>query len=333
MPPVVSEALAPEQEDRDKMPTKRPTSPVEIQLWRRLRRGVVAIVGLVAATAVGVVFVSCGRGSPPSAPALHQVGQLELSGDGSRFDYASLDAGRGLLFLAHLGASEVIEVDVHAHRVVRTISGLSQVHGVLVVPQRHQVYATATGSNEMITLDEDTGVELGRARTGEYPDGLAYDAVHATVWTTNETGGSETVIDAATYRARGTVELGGEVGNVAYDPGSGMMLVDVQSDNSLAVIDPATLAVVRRVPLPGCDHDHGLALDPVDRLAFIACDGNAVLLHPRPEQLAGHRDTHRGPRPRCPGLRPAGPPPLPRRRKRLGEHPGQPQPTADTHPP
>jgi DNA-binding beta-propeller fold protein YncE len=32
------------------------------------------------------------------------------------------------------------------------------------------------------------------------------------------------------------------------------------------------------VPLPGCDHDHGLALDPVTRLAFVACDGNATLL-------------------------------------------------------
>jgi DNA-binding beta-propeller fold protein YncE len=130
----------------------------------------------------------------------------------------------------------------------------------------------------MVALDEDTGAELGRAPTGKYPDGLAYDPQQGTVWTTNESGGSETVIDAVTYRVRGTVGLGGEAGNVAYDPESRMMLVDVQSHNSLAVIDPATLTIVRQVPLPGCQHDHGLALDPVDRLAFVACDGNATLL-------------------------------------------------------
>jgi DNA-binding beta-propeller fold protein YncE len=56
------------------------------------------------------------------------------------------------------------------------------------------------------------------------------------------------------------------------------MLVDVQTCNELAVIDPATLAVTRRVPLPGCDHDHGLTLDPAHRLAFVACDANATLL-------------------------------------------------------
>lgn len=32
------------------------------------------------------------------------------------------------------------------------------------------------------------------------------------------------------------------------------------------------------MPLPGCNHDHGLVLDPVRHLAFIACDANAALL-------------------------------------------------------
>jgi DNA-binding beta-propeller fold protein YncE len=220
------------------------------------------------------------RSHPPSKLALplRHVSDLTLPGDTSRFDYASLDASRGLLFIAHLGAGEIIEVDVHANRVVRTITHLPDVHGVLVVPRLHRVYATATGENTMAAIDEDTGQILTRTPTGAYPDGLAYDPRHNTVWTTNETGGSETAIDAATGTPRGTVPLGGEAGNVAYDPVIGHVLADVQGRNTLVVIDPATHAVTRRVPLPGCDHDHGLALDPADRLAFIACDGNAALL-------------------------------------------------------
>lgn len=46
----------------------------------------------------------------------------------------------------------------------------------------------------------------------------------------------------------------------------------------LAELDPTTLAVTRRVPLPGCDHPHGLSLDPAARLGFVACDANATLL-------------------------------------------------------
>jgi len=229
-----------------------------------------------------VVTVAVVRSRPPApvgpALALRTVGQISLPGDTSRFDYASLDPQRGLLFIAHLGASEVVEVDVRANRVVRTIRNVSEVHGVLVVPALHRVYATATGSNQMISLDENTGAVLTTSPTGDYPDGLAYDPHRNTVWTTNETGRSETVIDAATGAVRGTVILGSDVGNVVYDPQTDRMMVDAQSRNELAVIDPTTLGITRHVALPGCEHDHGLALDPANRLAFIACDANATLL-------------------------------------------------------
>ncbi|KZM27991.1 hypothetical protein ST47_g866 [Ascochyta rabiei] len=91
-----------------------------------------------------------------------------------------------------------VEVDVHARQVVRTISNLSQVHGVLVVPDLRRVYVTATGENRLVILDEDTGAVIGQAPTGDYPDGIAYDPTRGAVWTTNETGGTETVVDAVT---------------------------------------------------------------------------------------------------------------------------------------
>lgn len=234
----------------------------------------------VVVAAMSMLVVACSSAPAPSSPLpLRPAGEVALPGDGSRFDYASLDSARGFLFIAHLGASEVIEVDVHANSVVRTIPNLSQVHGVLVVPERHRVYTTATGENRMVVLDEDTGAELSRTPTGEYPDGLAYDPKRGAVWTTNETGGTETVIDAGTAAVRGTVDLGGEVGNVAYEPATDrMVVVVVQGRGDLAVIEPATLAVSRRIGLPGCDHPHGLALDPAAGAAFVGCDANATLL-------------------------------------------------------
>jgi DNA-binding beta-propeller fold protein YncE len=256
------------------------TTPASRRSRRRWLTATLAVAVATVVVVVALVAVILVRHRPPSTVALplHKVGELTLPGDSSRFDYASLDPDRGLLFIAHLGASQVIEVDTHASRVVRVIGGLDDVHGVLVVPSRHRVYATASSANRMVTLDEDTGQQLAQAPTGDYPDGLAYDPDHHTIWTTNESGGSETVIDADTNQIRGTVALGGDAGNVYYDPTTKQILVDVQTRNELVVIDPATLTVTRRVPLPGCDHDHGLALDPTHRLAFVACDANATLL-------------------------------------------------------
>lgn len=83
-------------------------------------------------------------------------------------------------------------------------------------------------------------------------------------------------------RRVGTIRLGGEVGNVAFGAGppggSPSVLVDVQSSNELASINPVTRVVERRRSLPGCSHDHGLALLPSARLGFTACDANATLL-------------------------------------------------------
>ena len=240
----------------------------------------VGAAGTLVAIALAMTVVVLVQHRPPQVVPLplHPAGHIPLPGDNSRFDYASLDPEHGLLFIAHLGASEVIEVDVHTDKVVRVIGGVADVHGVLVVPARHRVYATATGTNQMVTIDEDTGEQLAKAPTGGYPDGLAYDPDQHTIWTTNESGGSETVIDADTGQVRGTVQLGREAGNVYYDTAARQMLVDVQTRNELAAVDPGTLTVTRRVPLPGCDHDHGLALDPAHRLGFVACDGNATLL-------------------------------------------------------
>jgi DNA-binding beta-propeller fold protein YncE len=243
---------------------------------RMIRR--LAVVIAVTVVAAACVSKANQHSDPGPDLPLRPVAEIPLPGDTSRFDYASLDAQRGLLFVAHLGASEVVEIDVNAGRVVRTIPNVSHVHGVLVVGSLNRVYATATGADQVLMIDESTGEVLGQAATGHYPDGLAYDPRRNTVWTTNEAAGTETVVDAARLQPRGTVALGGEVGNVGYEPDSDRLLVALQGTNDLAVIDPAALTVVRRVGLPGCEHPHGLTIDSQNRLAFVACDHNATLV-------------------------------------------------------
>jgi DNA-binding beta-propeller fold protein YncE len=75
-----------------------------------------------------------------------------------------------------------------------------------------------------------------------------------------------------------TISLGGEVGNTQYDPVSKHIFVNVQSANQLIEIDPHTDAIVARHALPGADHNHGLLIEPKERLAIIACEGNNKLL-------------------------------------------------------
>jgi DNA-binding beta-propeller fold protein YncE len=211
-----------------------------------------------------------------SALPLKQVARVPLSGPSVRFDYTSLDPGANKLYIAHMDAGQLLVLDVRSRRVVRTIAAPG-VHGVIAVPQLRRVYASATDAREVLTLDSRTGKVIARAPAGEYPDGLAYDAVERHVFVSDESGGVETVLNAGGHRIA-TISLGGEAGNVQYDSGSRRVLADVQTRNDIAVIDPRTNQIVRRVALPGCSHDHGLLIDASRRLAFVACDGNAKLL-------------------------------------------------------
>ncbi len=206
---------------------------------------------------------------------LLQVGLVRLPGTSSRFDYAELDPGTHRLWIAHLGDDVVDEVDTAAAAVVRTVSDLAGATGVIVVPALHRVFVSTPGTAEVAALDEDTGTVLARTPAGSYPDGLAYVPSTGQVWVSDQSGGVETVLDGASGARVATVELGGEAGNVRYDAAGDRVLVDVQTRDEVVAIDPRTRTVQARVRLPGCDHDHSLALDR-DR-AYVACDGNDTL--------------------------------------------------------
>jgi DNA-binding beta-propeller fold protein YncE len=237
------------------------------------------LVRLLAGAAMTASLAGCSTSTQSGGQLpLRQVSETALSGGPVRFDYTALDAERGRLFIAHMGAGELIEVDVRAHAVVRTLPNLPDVHGVIVVPDKHRVYATATGNNQLVSIDEDSGEVVFRAPTDTYPDGLAYDPIRRTVWTTNESAGTETVIDADGGAVRATIPLGGEVGNVVYDTSLDKMVVAVQGRNDLAVIDPVSFTVTERIPTPGCDHPHGQALDVTEQVMFVGCEANATMV-------------------------------------------------------
>ena len=209
---------------------------------------------------------------------LKAIANVPLPGRPTRWDYASLDPARHLLFLAHLGDSAVVVFDTQSDKVVATIPGISHVHGVLVAPALGRVYASATGSNELVAIDESTLKVIARAPAGVYPDGIAYAPGVDKLFVSDEHGKTDTVIDAATMKRITTIPLGGEVGNTQYDPVSRRIFANVQTRDELVEIDPVSDRIVARYALPGAKGNHGLLIDPADRLAFIACEGNDTLL-------------------------------------------------------
>jgi YVTN family beta-propeller protein len=222
-----------------------------------------------------------GAAVPAGASAalpLRSVADIPLGGNTTRLDYASIDPAKHLLFIAHLGDSEVIVFDTQAKHVVTRIPGTSRVHGVLAIPELGAVYASATGTNEIVAIDETTLKITARMPGGVYPDGLAYAPDAHKVYVSDEHGGTDTVIDVRTNTRVSTIKIGGDIGNTQYDPTSRHIFVNAQSTAELVEIDPATDLIVRRIPIPGAQENHGLLIDSEQRRAFIACQANNRLV-------------------------------------------------------
>jgi DNA-binding beta-propeller fold protein YncE len=228
--------------------------------------------------------VSPGR---PPAPGLGLVAEVPLPGPANRFDYQSVDSAARRLYLSHMNAGRLVVVDLDAGRVVREVSGLPRVTGVLAVPAHHQVYAAAAGAHEVAVIDDRTLAVVARVGGIRFPDGIAYapgradpggaDPAADKVFVSDETGGSDVAIDARTLRKRSTIPLGGEAGNTHYDSVSQCVLVAVQTRGQLVAIDPLRERVVARYPVPGVEGPHGFALDAARRLAFVTGEGNGAL--------------------------------------------------------
>jgi DNA-binding beta-propeller fold protein YncE len=217
-------------------------------------------------------------GTPTTDLPLTVKGDIPLPGDASRLDYASGDFGRARLYIAHLGAGTVIVVDTKNAVALTEIPDVAAVHGVLVVPSLRLVYASATGTNEVVAIDEITNKIIARMPGGVYPDGMAYDPDTKQLFVSDEDGGTETVLDVVNNHRVATIQLGGGVGNTQYDLISKSVFVDVQTRNELVELDPRSLTVTARYHLADCVNDHGLLIDAPHRRAYIACDGNARLL-------------------------------------------------------
>ncbi len=218
-----------------------------------------------------------GKSGNPCGQMLELVADVPMPGAAVRFDYQSMDAQHGRLYIAHMNADQLVVFDTAKRSVVANLGGFKRVHGVLAVPEIGRVFASATGDHKLAAVDMETLKTVGMAGPIDYPDGVAYASNARRVFVSDEHGGVDAVVDVTTNKLIKSIPLGGGAGNTVYDSRSGKILVAVHGVNQLAVIDPMEMNIIARYPLPGVENPHGIALDLAGRLAFIAGEENHSL--------------------------------------------------------
>jgi DNA-binding beta-propeller fold protein YncE len=221
--------------------------------------------------------LSCAQPPTQGERALVTVADIPMPGPAVRFDYQTFDPSTGRLYIAHMNADQLVVFDTSKRQVVANRDGFKRVHGVTVAPEIHRLYASVTGNHQVAAVDTESLKTVGTAGPINYPDGLAYAPKQNRVFVSDEHGGVDAVIDAASNKLITNIPLGGGAGNTVYDSVSGHIFVAVHGLNLLAVIDPATNQIINRILLPGIRNPHGIAVDTVDRKAFVAGEENHSL--------------------------------------------------------
>ena len=243
-----------------------------------MRLGNCSLIGSSSLTVL--LLLSCAtaqtKASSDRSP-LKTVADVPMPGPAVRFDYQSLDSLSGRLYIAHMNADQLVVFDTASRKVVASLNGFSNVHGVLAAPEINRVFASVTGEHELAAVDAKTLQTVAKVGPINYPDGIAYAPAQKRVFVSDEHGGTDVVIDVQTNTLLKKIDLGSNVGNTIYDPGSSRILVAVGEKDEIVTINPKTLEITGHFPLPGIKEPHGVALDSANRLAFVAGEGNHML--------------------------------------------------------
>lgn len=206
-----------------------------------------------------------------------KVADIPMPGPAVRFDYQSLDAIQGRLYISHMNANQLVVFDTNKREVVANLDGFAGVHGVWAVPELGRVYASVTGEHKVAAVDTQTLQTLAKVGPIKYPDGIAYAPGPQRIFVSDEHGDVDAVIDTKANTLLASIPLGGGAGNTVYDSGSGHILVAVHEKNEIVAIDPEKMQIIGRYPMAGIKSPHGIVLDQARRLAFVAGEGNNML--------------------------------------------------------
>ena len=208
------------------------------------------------------------------AQAYHVTHTYTLGGDGG-WDYLALDTVGHRLFVAR--QDRVMVIDPATGKLQGEIPGLNQAHGVAFDYADGRGFATSGGDSSVVIFDLKTLQVTGRTIAAPDADAILFDPATKRIFTFNGDSRASSVIDAASGKKVGTVDLGGgpEFAVSGFD---GRLYVNLEDSSAVVEIDANTMQVLRRWPLAPCQSPSGLAIDRQHHRLFSGCHNQVMAI-------------------------------------------------------
>jgi len=235
------------------------------------------------ATAAAVAISAAFAGAPLPAAAFdgwHLENATAIPGKGSAWDYVSLDAARGHLFLGRRGSGlQVYDIATQkAIAVIGTTAAESSNGATIMADLDLGISYNENGSItpfKLSTLEAQPSVKLG-----DELDSAHYDPATQRLVVNMAAGKDGTellVLQAPSLKVIGSVKLTSKKPEHAEADGRGNMFIASRDENVVYRISTREMAVTARWPTPGCVQTNGLALDAANHRIFLGCRGSATV--------------------------------------------------------
>ncbi|WP_271523344.1 YncE family protein [Bradyrhizobium sp. CCBAU 53380] len=165
-----------------------------------------------------------------------------------RIDHLAVDLTRQRLFVAELGNDSIGVVDLDAHSLLKTITGLSEPQGIGYEPSTDTLYVANARDGSVRLYDANEYKETGQIELGGDADNIRIDAAAKRVVVGYGDGGLA-VLDPATRSKVQSVPLKAHPESFQIEPNSGRIFVNLPGARAIAVVDSASGKQITNWPM------------------------------------------------------------------------------------
>lgn len=205
-----------------------------------------------------------------SASAYQLLRSDKVGGTGG-WDYLYADAAHRRLYVPRGDRITVYDLDTLAP--AGTLANTASVHGVAIDPESGHAFSS---SRPLLMWDAATLAPIKTIPVQGSPDGILYEPATERIYILSHKAPNVTVLDGKDGSIVGTIDLGGAPEQAQSD-GAGLVFIDIEDRDQVAVVDAHTLKVVRTYDLGRKGGGPGaLALDATNHVLFVCCHDPAT---------------------------------------------------------
>jgi YVTN family beta-propeller protein len=193
------------------------------------------------------------------------------------FDHGDVHLESGHVYVAHTAAETVEVIDGEGAKYLATIPGCPEASGVVCAQNENLVLAASRGAGKILVVDALTNRVLREVKAGSMPNGLAWDSRHKQLLAADVEDNHARLIDPYSGKLICSLQLAGRPRWCAYSSKRDQFLVNIREPAGVAMLAPENLLQKAFLPISVAG-PHGLDVDDKSGLAYVACDGGAVVV-------------------------------------------------------